>query len=154
MFLETGWDELVYVCYIIIIILSCGRSFDPVSPKTRAAYPEVWRIWKSNEEIQWVAFGQQGYYIVSTTTSLYASRSDVVLRNYKNGYRIPLRCASFGYAGSWVVVEENGVIRSHGLSDTVMKLIIAGDVRVSPRIYAESKLADCSERASESTRSG
>ncbi|VDC06376.1 unnamed protein product [Peniophora sp. CBMAI 1063] len=100
-----------------------------LSSKTRTAYPEVWRVWRSQERIQWVSFGPQGYYIISTEANIYASRSRDLLRTYSDGHRIPLRCGSFGYGGSWVVVEDGGLIRSHGLSDTVLRIVTAGDVR-------------------------
>ncbi|KAF7362583.1 ADP-ribosylation [Mycena venus] len=100
-----------------------------LSAATKMAYPEVWRICGSDQEINWVAFGPQGYYIIDTDSHIYASRSDTILRNYKSGKRVPLRCGSFGYGGAWVVVEDDGVIRSSGLSPTVLKMVKVGNVR-------------------------
>lgn len=57
-----------------------------------------------------------GYYIVDTDSHIYPSRSDDILRKYKtNGKVVPLRCGSFGYGSTWVVVEDDGVIRSSAL---------------------------------------
>lgn len=94
------------------------------------AYPEVWRIFKSNEKINWVAFGPQGYYIVDTDSHIHASRAGTILRNYQHGTVVPLRCGSFGYGGAWVVVENDGVIRSSGLSKQVLEMLTVGNVRV------------------------
>jgi hypothetical protein len=94
------------------------------------AYPEVWRVHNSSENINWVAFGPQGYYIVDTDSHIYASRSDTLLRKYTEGKVVPLRCGSFGYGGAWVVVEDDGVLRSSRLSKTVLKMIEVGNVRV------------------------
>lgn len=96
------------------------------------AYPEVWKIWKSDEPINWVAFGPGGAYIVDTSKNIYAYRAGDILRKYKeSGKYVPLRCASFGYGGSWVVVEDDGVIRSHGLSANVRRAMLQAPVRVS-----------------------
>jgi hypothetical protein len=127
MVLETRWLQLLYVH---LSIHAQRRSLDTVSPATKMAYPEVWRIYKSDEEINWVAFGPHGYYIIDTESRIYASRSDTILRNYKDGKQVPLRCGSFGYGGAWVVVEDDGVIRSSGLSQDVLKMIKVGNVRV------------------------
>ena len=103
-----------------------------MSIATQVTYPEVWRIWKSDEIINWVAFGPQGYYIVDIDRSPYASRSNDILRNYQsNDELVPLRCASFGFGGAWVVVEDDGIVRSHGLSSQVLKKISARNIRVS-----------------------
>lgn len=99
-------------------------------------YPEVWRIFQSDEKINWVAFGPQGYYIVDTDSHIYSSRSDTILRSYKeNGKRVPLRCGSFGYGGAWVVVEDDGVVRSSGLSKSVLQMVKVGNVRVGRLVY-------------------
>lgn len=103
-----------------------------VSSGTEIAYPEVWRIWKSEEQINWVAFGPQGYYIIDTEKRIYSSRKSTILRTYKDSNnQVPLRCASFGYGGSWVVVEDDGVIRSHGLGKQVLQAVKKKSVRVS-----------------------
>lgn len=92
----------------------------------------MWRIWKSDEQINWVAFGPQGYYIIDTEKRIYSSRKSTILRTYKgSNNQVPLRCASFGYGGSWVVVEDDGVIRSHGLGKQVLQAIKKKSVRVS-----------------------
>ncbi len=100
---------------------------------TQVTYPEVWKIWESDEIINWVAFGPQGYYIVDTDRNLYASRSNDILRNQNDDELVPLRCASFGFGGAWVVVEDDGIVRSHGLSSQVLKKISARNIRVSYR---------------------
>ncbi|KAJ6616358.1 hypothetical protein B0H10DRAFT_1400364 [Mycena sp. CBHHK59/15] len=101
-----------------------------LSGQAKMAYPEVWRINNSNEKINWVAFGPQGYYIVDTDSRIYASRSGTILRSYTvSGKRVPLRCGSFGYGGAWVVVEDDGVIRSSGLSKSVLQKVKVGNVR-------------------------
>ncbi|GJE99468.1 hypothetical protein PsYK624_157320 [Phanerochaete sordida] len=101
-----------------------------LSDGTKMAYPEVWRIWNTGEKINWVAFGSQGYYIIDTKDSLYASRKETILRRYKeSGKYVPLRCASFGYGGAWVVVENDGDIRSWGLSESVLAKLKVGSVR-------------------------
>ncbi|KAJ7918515.1 hypothetical protein B0H13DRAFT_1992508 [Mycena leptocephala] len=100
-----------------------------LSSETEMAYPEVWRVHNSSENINWVAFGPQGYYIVDTDSHIYASRSDTLLRKYTEGKVVPLRCGSFGYGGAWVVVEDDGVLRSSRLSKTVLKMIEVGNVR-------------------------
>ncbi|GJE99458.1 hypothetical protein PsYK624_157220 [Phanerochaete sordida] len=102
-----------------------------LSNGTKTAYPEVWRIWASGEKINWVAFGPQGYYIVDTKDKLYASRSEDLLRRTKDGNYRTIRCASFGYGGGWVVVEENGMVRSWNLSNSVLRKLEVGNVRVS-----------------------
>ncbi|KAJ7290329.1 hypothetical protein C8J57DRAFT_1611111 [Mycena rebaudengoi] len=100
-----------------------------LSGRTKMAYPEVWRIFNSSENINWVAFGPQGYYIVDTDSHIYASRSNTILRNDTSGSRVPLRCGSFGHGGAWVVVEDDGVISSSGLSDAVLEMVKVGNVR-------------------------
>ncbi|KAF5338813.1 hypothetical protein D9758_012064 [Tetrapyrgos nigripes] len=100
-----------------------------LSPPTEMAYPKVWDLWLSTEAINWVAFGPQGYYIVDTDKRLYASRSRDLLRNHRNGYQIPLRCASFGYGGAWVVVEDDGTVRSYDLHPKVLKAVSVKNIR-------------------------
>ncbi|KAG9005185.1 hypothetical protein FRB94_001802 [Tulasnella sp. JGI-2019a] len=104
-----------------------GESFVPHA--TEIAYPEVWKVWKADTPINWVAFGPHGYYICDTPEKLYSSRSSIILRTYKGGNQVPLRCASFGYGGSWVVVEDDGVIRSHGLTAKVRKAMLQQGIR-------------------------
>ncbi|KAF8179382.1 hypothetical protein K438DRAFT_1977436 [Mycena galopus ATCC 62051] len=81
-------------------------------------YPGVQEIFESDDVINWVAFGPHGQYVVDTQKSLHHTDDDVV-RQYDNGGVVPLRCASFGYEGAWVCVEDDGVIRSSGLSAKV-----------------------------------
>ncbi|KAJ6588165.1 hypothetical protein B0H19DRAFT_199690 [Mycena capillaripes] len=81
-------------------------------------YPQVWEIYQSDENINWVAFGPRGHYIVDTQKQLYHSDTEMV-RQYEKGAGVPLRCASFGYDGAWVCVEDDGEIRSSGLSAKV-----------------------------------
>ena len=108
-----------------------------VSSGAELAYPEVWRIWKSAEPMNWVAFGPNGYYIVDTVKNIYASRSNDILRTKnESGKYVPLRCASFGYDRSWVVVEDDGVIRSHGLASNIRRAMLQGNVRVSAQILS------------------
>ncbi|KAG9024454.1 hypothetical protein FRB95_011467 [Tulasnella sp. JGI-2019a] len=88
-----------------------------LSGATRASYPDVWKISKSGEHINWVSFGPNGYYIVCCKTRMYASRAGTLLRlNPLDRNEIPLRTASFGYGGAWVIVEQNGSVRSHALA--------------------------------------
>ncbi|KAG8929151.1 hypothetical protein FRC00_001531 [Tulasnella sp. 408] len=100
-----------------------------VSSETEIAYPEVWKIWKTDKDINWVAFGPEGYYIVDTPKCIYASREDQILRKFENGKQVPIRCASFGYGGSWVIIEDDGVVRSHGLESNVREALLMGNVR-------------------------
>ncbi|KAG9040333.1 hypothetical protein FS837_000774 [Tulasnella sp. UAMH 9824] len=94
-----------------------------VSSEAELAYPEVWKIWKSDEAINWVTFGPEGYYIVDTPKRIYASRQNVMVRTYTNsGNQVSIRCAAFGWGGSWVIVEDDGVVRSHGLESNHVAL--------------------------------
>ncbi|KAG8986571.1 hypothetical protein FRB93_005233 [Tulasnella sp. JGI-2019a] len=104
-----------------------GESFVP--PTTAMAYPEVWKLWKERVQINWVAFGPEGYYICDTPGKLHASRSSIILRTTRSGEQVPLRCASFGYGGSWVVVECDGVVRSHGLTAKVRTAMLQQEIR-------------------------
>ncbi|KAG8946538.1 hypothetical protein FRC04_011596 [Tulasnella sp. 424] len=101
-----------------------------VSTATEMAYPEVWKIWKRDEPINWVVFGPEGYYIVDTPQRIYASRQDEVLRVYSQSKKqVPIRCASFGWGGSWVIIEDDGTVRSHRLKPNVRKAMLQGSVR-------------------------
>lgn len=112
---------------------------NPVSSATEITYPEVWRIWKSDERINWVAFGPQGYYVIDTEEHIYSSRKSTILRAFKgSGNRVPLRCASFGYGCSWVVIEDDGVIRSHALAKQVLQAVKKKNVRVSEVFFLPS----------------
>ncbi|KAG8854121.1 hypothetical protein FRB96_007827 [Tulasnella sp. 330] len=91
-------------------------SATTLSGATRASYPDVWKISKSGEHINWVSFGPNGYYIVSCKRRVYASRAATLLRIQSDGYEVPLRTASFGYGGAWVIIEQNGTVRSHALA--------------------------------------
>ncbi|KAG9024210.1 hypothetical protein FRB95_011948 [Tulasnella sp. JGI-2019a] len=95
----------------------------------RIAYPAVWKLWKSDVLINWVAFGPHGYYICDTPEKAYASCSSIILRTDKTGKQVPLRCASFGYGGSWVVVEHDGVVRSHGLTANIRRAMLQQEIR-------------------------
>ncbi|KAG8946537.1 hypothetical protein FRC04_011595 [Tulasnella sp. 424] len=106
-----------------------GKSYC-VSAATKMAYPKVWKIWQSDEEINWVAFGPEGYYIVATPKRIYASRQDEIIRTYKESKRqVPIRCASFGWGGSWVIIEDDGTVRSHRLKPNVRKAILQASVK-------------------------
>ncbi|KAG8895907.1 hypothetical protein FRC00_006748, partial [Tulasnella sp. 408] len=101
-----------------------------VSSATEMAYPEVWKIWKRDEAINWVVFGPDGYYIVDTPARIYASRQEEVLRVYAASKKqVPIRCASFGWGGSWVIIEDDGTVRSHRLKPNVRKALLQGSVR-------------------------
>ncbi|KAG8988988.1 hypothetical protein FRB94_001798 [Tulasnella sp. JGI-2019a] len=100
-----------------------------VSPATKIAYPDVWKLWKDDVPINWLALGPHGYYVCDTRDGIYASRSDYLLRKYAGGKQVPLRCASFGYGGSCIVVEDDGVIRSRGLSAKVRKAMFQQEIR-------------------------
>jgi hypothetical protein len=80
--------------------------------------------------INWIAFGPNGNYVVDTDNKLYRSDTGIV-REYKDGGdQVPLRCASFGYDGAWVCVEDDGEIRSHGLSVAIKDALNKKAVRV------------------------
>ncbi|KAG8986584.1 hypothetical protein FRB93_005246 [Tulasnella sp. JGI-2019a] len=100
-----------------------------LSSTVRIAYPAVWKLWQSDVLINWVAFGPHGYYICDTSEKVYASCSSIILRTDKTGKQVPLRCASFGYGGSWVVVEHDGVVRSHGLTANVRRATLQQEIR-------------------------
>ena len=100
-------------------------------------YPEVWKIWASDEVINWIAFGPQGQYVVDTPSKIYAWRADKLIRTYMPSQKqVPVRCASFGYGGAWVIVEDDGCIRSHELADSIRKAMMQGNVRVSNSEFA------------------
>ncbi|KAG8946535.1 hypothetical protein FRC04_011593 [Tulasnella sp. 424] len=101
-----------------------------ISTATEMAYPEVWKIWKSDEPINWVAFGPEGYYIVDTPQRIYASRRDQIIRTYKESMKqVSIRCASFGWGGSWVIIEDDGTVRSHRLKPNVRKAMCQGSAK-------------------------
>lgn len=101
-----------------------------VSSATEMAYPEVWKIWKRDEAINWVVFGPEGYYIVDTPQRIYTSRQEEILRVYSQSKKqVPIRCASFGHGGCWVIIEDDGTVRSHRLKPNVRKALLQGSVR-------------------------
>ena len=51
--------------------------------------------------------------------------------------RVPLRCASFGPEGVWVVVEDDGEIRSAGIPGNLRTALNRRSVRVSASCYPE-----------------
>ncbi|KAG8916619.1 hypothetical protein FRC01_002957, partial [Tulasnella sp. 417] len=101
-----------------------------VSKETEMVYPEVWKIWNRNEVINWVVFGPEGYYIIETPQDIYASRQNEILRVSKADSKpVPIRCASFGWGGCWVIIEADGTVRSHRLKMNVRKALLRGSVR-------------------------
>ena len=79
------------------------------------------QICQSGEAINWVAFGPDGKYVVDTDKKLYHS-DDGLVRTYKeSGKQVPLRSASYGHDGAWVVVEDDGTVRSQGLSEKISR---------------------------------
>ncbi|KAJ6574431.1 hypothetical protein B0H19DRAFT_1230385, partial [Mycena capillaripes] len=104
-------------------------------------YPRVTEIQRSNETINWVAFGPSGEYVVDTDNKLYHSETGIVRKYKKGGAQVPLRCASFGYDGAWVCVEDDGEIRSLGLSAKIKAALNKKAVRNvqlsahSPSVY-------------------
>ncbi|KAF5338809.1 hypothetical protein D9758_012063 [Tetrapyrgos nigripes] len=119
-----------------------------LSPLTRQTYPIVWDVWSSGVPINWVAFGPHGRYIADTKFRVYTSRSNDILGEYDRN-PVSLRCASFGYGGSWVIVDHSGNVRSHGLVAGVLKKIAAGNVRNIQLSITEEKhcyveYTDCS----------
>ncbi|KAG8871526.1 hypothetical protein FRB97_008605 [Tulasnella sp. 331] len=107
-----------------------GQGTCYLSPETYATYPDVWEILKEDGQINWVAFGPNGYYFCETPLRRRASRISDLLRTDATGHTIPVRSASFGYGGSWVVIEDiGGTIRSHGLSAEVRKATLQAEIR-------------------------
>jgi hypothetical protein len=103
-----------------------------VSSAAAVYYPRVQEIYQSDEVINWVAFGPRGHYVVDTQKRLYHSNTGKeIVRQYEKGGSVPLRCASFGHDGAWVCVEDDGVIRSSGLSAKVQAALDKKAVRVS-----------------------
>ncbi|KAG8986772.1 hypothetical protein FRB90_003796, partial [Tulasnella sp. 427] len=103
-----------------------------ISPETEFAYPEVWKIYKSGEHIKWVSFGPDGRYVVQTIKQVYAWQQSTLIRNYGGDppLQVPTLCASFGYGGSWVVVEgDDGTVRTHGVSRAIRDAIMKKNVR-------------------------
>lgn len=104
-----------------------------VSAATGRAYPRVKAIYDSRQIIEWIAFGPPGHYLVVTETHAYSS-DPAMIRTYEKGpetFQVPPRCASFGFNGAWVVVEEDGAIRSKGLTGEVVQEMYRKPVRVS-----------------------
>jgi hypothetical protein len=99
-----------------------------VSSATVINYPQVSKIFKSDEVINWVAFGPDGDYVVDTK-HLYSNCN--LTREYQGSENsVPLRSASFGYGGAWVVVEDDGEIRSRGLSAKIKAALAKKPVKV------------------------
>ncbi|KAG8915115.1 hypothetical protein FRC00_007738 [Tulasnella sp. 408] len=46
-----------------------------VSTETEIAYPEVWKIWKNSEDINWVAFGPEGHASMQVEMIRFSERS-------------------------------------------------------------------------------
>jgi hypothetical protein len=65
---------------------------------------------------------------MDTELCIHASRSGTILWRYKSDKLLPFRCASFGYGGAWVVVENNGVNRPPGLSENIVQMVEVGNV--------------------------
>jgi hypothetical protein len=102
-----------------------------VSSSSAIHYPSVEEIYKSNDVINWVAFGPSGQYVVDTDKRLYYACPAGMMRKHEGGVAVELRCASFGHNGAWVCVEEDGKIRSQGLSDNIKAALDKKAVRVS-----------------------
>lgn len=94
-----------------------------MSSATAVNYPQVSEIYDENEVINWIAFGPDGDYVVDTDDKLYS--------NCNLTRQVPLRSASFGYDGAWVVVEDDGKIRSRGLSAKIKTALAEKPVKVS-----------------------
>ncbi|KAJ7705721.1 hypothetical protein B0H16DRAFT_1635894 [Mycena metata] len=93
-------------------------------------YPRVHEIYQSDEAINWVAFGPREQYVVDTQQRLYHSNTGKeMVRQYKDGGTVSLRCASFGHDGAWVCVEDDGAIWSSGLSAKVQAALDKKAVR-------------------------
>lgn len=101
-----------------------------VSTSVAANYPPVRKLFKSGEDIKWVAFGPDGDYAVATATRTKIS-DHPMKRRYDSGDVVPLRCASFGHKGAWAAVEDDGEVRSRGLSQNIKALLKKAPVRVS-----------------------
>ncbi|EKM52989.1 uncharacterized protein PHACADRAFT_124441, partial [Phanerochaete carnosa HHB-10118-sp] len=102
-----------------------------LSSSAAVYYPRIHEIYQSDEVINWVAFGAKGDYVVDTDEKIYWHSEERVVRTYKEGgNQVPLRCASFGCDGAWVVVEDDGVIRSAGLSAKIKAALDKKPVRV------------------------
>lgn len=93
-------------------------------------------MYDARELIEWIAFGPPGQFVAVTPTHAHVSNPDMVRTFQKDGetYQIPLRCASFGCNGAWVVVEEDGQIRSTGLPKATMQALTERPVRVSLKV--------------------
>jgi hypothetical protein len=103
-----------------------------VSPVMQYVYPEVWRLWKSGQPIEFAALGSQGRYIVVMNDgSVHAFRERELLRlNPSTGQPVGIRSASFGYGGSFVIVENDGTTRSFGLASNVREALLHNNVKV------------------------
>lgn len=87
-------------------------------------------IFDSAEVMNWVAFGDNGQFIVDTENHIYSNTG--IPRTYEsNGNQVPLRCASFGHKETWVCVEEDGEVRSNSLSEETLQALAKKAVRVS-----------------------
>lgn len=100
-----------------------------MSAATAINYPQVKSIFDSGEVINWVAFGPDGAYLIDTPGRLIAS-DPAMTRDYIKSSTVPLRCASFGPEGVWVVVEDDGEFRSKGLPTNVVDALSKKEVRV------------------------
>ena len=101
-----------------------------MSSATAVNYPQVSEIYDENEVINWIAFGPDGDYVVDTDDKLY-SNCNLTRQYHRGGDQVPLRSASFGYDGAWVVVEDDGKIRSRGLSAKIKTALAEKPVKVS-----------------------
>ncbi|KAJ7624799.1 hypothetical protein FB45DRAFT_924241 [Roridomyces roridus] len=101
-----------------------------LAPDTPHRYPDVQDIFDSGEPINWIAFGPDGQYVVDTKDKIYHSNPGAVRRK-RGGAQIPLRCASFGWNGSWIYVDEDGTVRSGGLAGTIKSALKTKAIRVS-----------------------
>ncbi|KAG9024213.1 hypothetical protein FRB95_011951 [Tulasnella sp. JGI-2019a] len=95
------------------------RFVPTASPAWSTSYQRVKELYDSNEVINWVSFGPNGAYFVVTTESVYASDTSMMCNKKGKNTPIPPRCASFGYNESWVIVENDGEVRYHGLSTDI-----------------------------------
>ncbi|KAG9024211.1 hypothetical protein FRB95_011949 [Tulasnella sp. JGI-2019a] len=119
-----------------------GASFHKEMPKYRSTrsgsraqlldvgrYKRVEEIHDSGEVINWVAFGPEDTYVVNTSKRTYSSNTSMLRNKKGKNTPIPLRCASFGYNGSWAVVEDDGEVRSSGLPGNIKAALESGPVR-------------------------
>ncbi|KAG8970627.1 hypothetical protein FRC05_000563 [Tulasnella sp. 425] len=63
-------------------------------------------------------------------SNLFCISAQGVTKCFGGGNQVPTLCASFGYGGSWVVVEgDDGTIRTHGVSRAIRDAALKKNVR-------------------------